>query len=154
MTSVTKIPRDAGKNAHHNDELPDLGDGGQKPEVKNLSDSGWITMSATMDGGAVVTAAQIGRECGVHRTSTTPPMVVHRNAHREFCLSHCMVACSSCLPFQSHRVQISGFHFWWSGIAWPWAPSTTSSCARTTVARTTRLSIGSPSNTWTRHASS
>ena len=42
--------------------LQDLADGGQKPELRNLSGSGWIEMSATMDSGAAVTAAQIGRE--------------------------------------------------------------------------------------------
>ena len=41
------------------------------------------------------------------------------------------------------------FPLWWSSIAWPWAPSTSSLCARTTVARTTHLSFGSPPNTWT-----
>ena len=72
MTSVTKIPRDAGNNAHHKDELQYFGDGRQKPEDENLSDSGWIEMSLTMDRRAAETAAQIGRESGVHRTCTTP----------------------------------------------------------------------------------
>ena len=36
MTNMKKIQREAGTNAHHNDELQDLGDGGQKPEVKHF----------------------------------------------------------------------------------------------------------------------
>ena len=72
MTSVKKIQRGAGNNAHHKDELQYFGDGRQKPEEKHLRDSGWIKMSATMDSGEVATAAQIGRESGFHRTCTTP----------------------------------------------------------------------------------
>ena len=143
MTSVTKIHRE-GKDAHHDDELQDLGDGGQIPEVQNLSDSGWIRMSATMDSGAAATANQIGRVCVVHRTSTTPALVAghHRSAYREPRLSHCMIACSSCLHFQSHVSRSSGFHCGGSSIAWPRAPSTTSSCARATVARTKHCQSG------------
>ena len=83
MTSVTKIQREAAKNAHHNDELI-LEIAGRNPRSKTLSESGWIKMSATMDSGAAETVAQIGRECVAHRTSTTPPLVAghHRSAHR------------------------------------------------------------------------
>ena len=44
-----------------------------KPEVKHLSDSGWIKRSLVVDSGAAESAAQVGRECGFHRTCTTPP---------------------------------------------------------------------------------
>ena len=64
-------------------------DGGQKPEDKILIESGWIEMSATMDSGVAVTAGvHIGR-IGFHTAQSLA---------------------SSCLYFQSHRVQISGFH--------------------------------------------
>ena len=43
-----------------------------------------------------------------------------------------------CLHCQSRRVGIYGFHSGGSCVAWPRAPSTTSSCARTTLARPTR----------------
>ena len=42
MTSMKKIPKEAGKSAHHNDDVQGLKDGGQKSEVNTLSDSSWI----------------------------------------------------------------------------------------------------------------
>ena len=78
--------------------LQDLADGGQKPELRNLSGSGWIEMSATMDSGAAVTAAQIGRESFIGHLP--PPLLEaghHRSAYRAPRLSHCTIACTSCL---------------------------------------------------------
>ena len=68
MTITKKISKEAGKSAHHNDELQDLVDGRQKPELKKL-----VRLSAIMDRRAVESAAQIGRECVGHRRSTRLP---------------------------------------------------------------------------------
>ena len=93
-----------------------------------------------------MTAAQIGRECVAHRRSTRPPPAAghHGSGHRESRLSHCRITCCSCLHFAVPLCPDLWFPLWWSSIAWSRAPSTTSSCARTTLTRTTRLSIGSP----------
>ena len=45
---------------------------GRNHRSKTSSDSGWIEVSATMDSGTAVAAAQIGRECVAHRASTRP----------------------------------------------------------------------------------
>ena len=44
-------------------------------KAENQGDSGRIKMSLIMDRRAAVSAAQIGRESGFHRTCTTPPLV-------------------------------------------------------------------------------
>ena len=68
---------------------------GRNPRSQTLSDPVWIKVSRVMDSGTAKSAAHIGRECVVHRTSTTPHLVAgpYRSAHRETRLSHCTIAC-------------------------------------------------------------
>ena len=102
MTSMKKIPKEAGKSAHHNDDFQDLTHGGQKSEVNTLSHSSWIKVSVIIDSGAVESAAQIGMESVAHRRSTRSPLVAGhtRSAFQEPRPSQCTIACSSCLHCQ------------------------------------------------------
>ena len=81
----------------------DLGEGGQKPEVKHLNASGWIKVSLIMDSGTAKSAAHIGCECVAHRTSTRPPLADHHG-------SAFWGASAFYFHCQSRRVGISGFH--------------------------------------------
>ena len=57
-TSMKRVHhRKAWKTVGFNDEIQYLGDGGQQPEINNLSGSGWIKVSAIMDSGAAESVA-------------------------------------------------------------------------------------------------